>query len=49
MGDYNVELSSVSTKLGGRQIEFKDEEPWIRKTYEEELAKAGLKINMPVF
>jgi mannose-6-phosphate isomerase-like protein (cupin superfamily) len=49
MGNYNVDLSSISTKLGGRQIEFRDEDPWIRKTYEEELAKAGLTMKMPVF
>jgi len=29
------------------QIEYPDEDPWIRKKFEEELAKSGLKSLMP--
>jgi hypothetical protein len=29
------------------QIEYPDEDPWIRKKFEDELAKSGLKSLMP--
>lgn len=36
-----------STKEGGNQIEYEDEDPEIRATYVEELAKLGLELKMP--
>lgn len=38
---------NVSTKVGGDQIEYEDEEPEIRRTFEAELAKSGVKSTMP--
>lgn len=38
--------TSESVKLGGDQIEYEDEEPRIRKMFEEELAKRGVKSGM---
>ncbi len=37
----------VSIRLGGDQIEYEDEDPRIRRLYEEELAKEGLELRMP--
>lgn len=37
----------VSLKLGGSQIEYEDEDPEIRRLYEQELAKLGSKMRMP--
>ncbi len=42
-----VELSATSIKLGGHQIEYEDEDPEIRKRFEEELKKSGAKLDMP--
>ena len=39
----------VSVKEGGRQIEYEDEDPRIRKIYEEELAKHGIPSRMSEF
>jgi hypothetical protein len=39
----------VSTKDGGRQIEYADEDPRIRRTYEEELRRAGVTSRMGEF
>ena len=36
-----------SVKAGGDQIEYEDEDPGVRKLFEEELAKEGLEIRMP--
>ena len=36
----------VSVKEGGRQIEYQDEEPSIRRTYEDELAQRGIPSGM---
>jgi len=36
----------VSVKDGGRQIEYEDEDPRIRRMYEEELAKRGIRSRM---
>jgi len=36
-----------STRLGGDQIEYEDEDPEVRRLYEEELRKEGLQIKMP--
>jgi hypothetical protein len=36
----------VSVKSGGRQIEYEDEDPRIRRMYESELAKRGLRSRM---
>ncbi|MBI4287635.1 MAG: ethanolamine ammonia lyase-activating protein [Chloroflexi bacterium] len=36
-----------SVKAGGAQIEYEDESPEIRKIFEAELAKNGLRCNMP--
>jgi oxalate decarboxylase/phosphoglucose isomerase-like protein (cupin superfamily) len=38
--------TAESVKQGGDQIEYEDEEPRIRKTFEEELAKRGVKSGM---
>lgn len=35
-----------SVKAGGDQIEYEDEEPEVRRMYEEELAKEGLEVQM---
>jgi len=37
----------VSVKEGGNQIEYEDEHPYIRKLFEEELAKNGVQCKMP--
>ncbi len=37
----------VSLKLGGGQIEYEDEDPEIRRLYEQELAKNSSEIRMP--
>ncbi len=42
-----VELTETSLKLGGHQIEYEDEDPEIRKMFEEELKKSGAKLDMP--
>ena len=34
-------------KEGGNQIEYEDEDPSIRKLFEEELAKNGVECKMP--
>ena len=34
---------------GGWQIEYEDEDPIIRKTFEEECAKSGAEVRMPKF
>jgi hypothetical protein len=38
--------SSESVKAGGDQIEYEDEDPLIRKMFEEELAKRGVESRM---
>jgi hypothetical protein len=38
--------SSESVKAGGDQIEYEDEDPFIRKMFEEELAKRGVASGM---
>ena len=38
-----------NVKEGGNQIEYEDEDPIIRKMFEEELAKRGVKSKMPQF
>ncbi len=38
---------SISVKDGGNQIEYEDEEPIIRRTFEEALAKNGVECRMP--
>jgi uncharacterized RmlC-like cupin family protein len=45
---FNQEFTMTSTdiKLGGNQIEYPDEEPWIYETYLEECAKHGVKPDM---
>lgn len=37
----------VSTREGGNQIEYEDEDPYIRQLFEEELAKNGVECRMP--
>ena len=39
--------SNVSMKEGGMQIEYVDEDPWIREYFKEELAKRGVETRMP--
>ena len=43
MKSYGVD---ESVKKGGAQIEFEDEDPIIRRMFEEELAKQGLQSRM---
>ena len=39
--------SDVSVKKGGQQIEYEDENPDIRRIFEESCAKAGATMMMP--
>ena len=39
--------SDVPLAYGGWQIEYEDEDPIIRKTFEEECAKSGAEVRMP--
>jgi hypothetical protein len=39
----------VSVKDGGRQIEYEDEDPRIRRIYEEELRRGGVGSKMGEF
>ncbi len=39
--------SDVSLKEGGYQIEYEDEDPEIRRTFEEECAKTGVTVKLP--
>ena len=42
-----TELCEISIKEGGDQIEYEDEDPAVRKMFEEELAKDGIELSMP--
>lgn len=42
-----TEMCEVSVKEGGDQIEYEDEDPAVRRVFEEELAKEGVEIRMP--
>lgn len=46
LGWGNFKLD-VSTRSGGDRIEFEDEDPEVRKTFEQELAREGLQSRMP--
>jgi hypothetical protein len=35
--------------FGGWQIEYEDEDPIIRQTFEEECARSGAEVRMPKF
>jgi hypothetical protein len=37
----------VPLAFGGWQIEYEDEDPIIRKTFDEECAKSGAEVKMP--
>ena len=39
--------SDVSVKQGGMQIEYEDEEPEIRRIFEEACAQSGATVTMP--
>jgi len=39
--------SDVPLAFGGWQIEYEDEDPIIRKTFDEECAKSGAEVKMP--
>ena len=39
--------SDVPLAYGGWQIEYEDEDPIIRKTFEEECAMSGAEVRMP--
>jgi len=41
------DVRPVSIKLGGCQIEYEDEDPYIRQLFEQELAKRGVECRMP--
>jgi hypothetical protein len=41
--------SGVSIKKGGWQIEYEDEDPSIRQSFEEALSKRGAQCRMPIF
>ena len=41
-----TEMCEVSIREGGDQIEYEDEDPAVRKIFEEELAKEGIEIGM---
>jgi hypothetical protein len=38
---------NLDIKQGGHTIEYRDEEPHIRKPFQEQLAKQGADFNMP--
>ncbi len=44
--DEGVPKAWISTRLGGDQVDYDDENPIVRETFEAELAKAGLKSKM---
>jgi len=39
----------ISHREGGTLIEYEDEDPEIRRLYERELQKLGVKMEMPLF
>ena len=39
-------MNNVRRKLGGTMIEYQDEHPAIRASYERECARHGVKVNM---
>jgi hypothetical protein len=41
--------TEISVKLGGNQIEYEDEDPMIRRIFEETLARNGVKSKMAQF
>ena len=40
-------LLNVDVKEGGNTIEYEDEDPYVRKMFEEQLAKVGATFDMP--
>jgi hypothetical protein len=38
---------NLDVKEGGSTIEYRDEDPYIRKMFKEQLAKEGAAFNMP--
>ncbi len=42
-----TELVAIGVKKGGDQIEYEDEDPAVRKMFEEDLAKEKIEIKMP--
>ena len=44
--EQGVPLSWISTRLGGRQMDYADEAPLIRETFAAELRRRGLQSNM---
>jgi len=38
---------NLDIKEGGNTIEYRDEDPYIRKIFREQLAKEGAEFNMP--
>ncbi|HWO43218.1 MAG TPA: ethanolamine ammonia lyase-activating protein, partial [Candidatus Eisenbacteria bacterium] len=41
------DLMATSTEEGGDMIEYEDEDPSVRRMYEEELRKSGMTLEMP--
>ncbi|MFH1624640.1 MAG: ethanolamine ammonia lyase-activating protein, partial [Pseudomonadota bacterium] len=48
-GITKIEPRAISVKRGGTQIEFEDEDPEIRRSFKEELAKTGVAWQMSKF
>ena len=46
-GTQARDVGAVDTRDGGNAIPYMDEDPQIRKTYEEELAPNGMQSRMP--
>ncbi len=48
-GEAQIDGSAIDTREGGRAISYVDEDPYIRKTYEAELAAEGMTTGMPAW
>ena len=46
-GEQAIDAGAVDTRDGGNAISYVDEDPYIRKTYEEALAAEGMRSGMP--
>ncbi len=48
-GGSKTSLADVSLKDGGYQVEYEDEDPEVRRLFEQECAKEGVEVKMPRF